>query len=236
MAAGSGVPTGARSVWLLSWVVELSVVAFAGLVGSAIALYPGGTFWDRTRVSHAFWENFLCDLVQNPALGGGENARGVYLASLGMLCLVTGMLAFVGLVPTLLGDAQRMTRQVKGIAVLACCIAGSVPLLPTDRFGSLHAAAVFGAGIPLCLSMMALVLNLLRQSALPPLLGGVSIILSVAVAVSLGLYAAEVCFAAPPLRLVPIVSRLSTLSLMAWLVGMSRIARERAAVEPSISA
>lgn len=234
LTAGSDLPMAARTVWLLSWAVELSVVAFVGLVGTAMTLYPGGTFWDRTRTGHAFWENFLCDLVQTKALGGGENVHGANLASLGMLCLVGGMLSFVGLVPTLLGDARRMTRQVKAIAVIACGIAACVPLLPTDRFGALHAAAVFGAGIPLWLSLVALVANLLQKPDLPSALQWVSMALCAAVGLSLMLYAAEVCFAAPAMRIVPVVSRLSTLSLLAWLVGVSRMARDRAASELSI--
>lgn len=213
----------------MSWLVEACVFSFVGLSAAAIALYPGGTFWDHDTNGHSFWQNFLCDLIQTPALNGAPNEQGARLATWGMLALVAALVAFVGLVPTLLHEPQRMTRQVKAIALLVCGLTACVPLLPSDRFGALHAAAVFVAGVPVSLALMTLVSTLLRQGALAPWLRVLSISLCIVLAASLVLYAAEVCFDSPPLRIVPTLARLSNVMLVLWLLGLARLARARTA-------
>ncbi len=208
--------------------VESSAVVFCAFVLVAMSLYPGGTSWDRTIQGHSFWQNFLCDLLQDPALGGGANTRGAELATLGMLFLVAGMVAFIGIVPALLSEAQQMTRQVRLIVTGACLIIAAVPLLPGDRFGALHAAAIFVAGVPVSAALTVLVLALARQTELSRWLRVLSVALCVVVNLSLVLYAAEVFFGSAPLRIVPTLSRLANLSLITWLVGLARTARARA--------
>ncbi len=207
------------------------MLAFLGLSAAAIAVYPGGTFWDHGALGHSFWQNYLCDLTQSPALNGNPNANGARLASLGMLALVCALVAFVGLVPSLLREAQQITRQIKVIAGLACGLGAFVPLLPSDRFGALHAATVFAAGIPVTLGLLSLVSILRRQTELGRWLRTLSAFLCVAVVGCLALYAAEVCFDAAPMRMVPILARLANLALVAWLIGLSRVVRGRVACE-----
>ncbi len=223
--AGPARPT--RHVWLLSYVVEGSVLVFTVLTAAAIALYPGGTFWNHARRGHSFWHNFLCDLLQTPTMNGSANALGAQLATFGMLALVCAMVAFVGLVPSLLGEARHMTRQVRSIVMMACGLTACVPLLPSDRFGALHAAAVFVAGIPVSLALLALVSTLLRQPEIARWLRVLSVILCLTVFSSLALYAAEVVFDAPLLRVVPTLARVANLTLIAWLIGLARVARAR---------
>lgn len=217
-----------RKVWLLSWMVEGCALVFSALVVGAMSLYPGGTFWDRSAEGHSFWQNFLCDLIQSPALGGAANVLGAKLATVGMLVLVAGMVAFVGIVPALLSETQQLTRQVRTIVTGACVTIACVPLLPSDRFGALHAAAIFAAGIPVSIALTVLVVALARQMGLSRWLRVLSISLCVVVNVSLVLYAAEVFFDSAPLRIVPTLSRLANVGLIAWLVGLSHVARARA--------
>ncbi len=219
----------------LSWLVEGAVLSFLGFSAAAMARYPGGTFWDRNTPGHSFWHNFLCDLTQTPALNGEPNLLGAELATFGMLSLVVSMVAFVGIVPALLHDARMVTRRVKAVAMIACGLTALVPLLPSDRFGNLHAVVVFVAGVPVSLALMALVSSLLREGKIAGFLRVLSIVLCVALAGSLALYASEVLFHTRPLRIVPALARLANLCLAAWLIGLARLARQRALHDPLLA-
>ncbi len=61
------------------WLVRICLAGtacFVACFGIAIALYPGGTWFNRRAEGHSFWMNFLCDLMQSRALNGEEATVG----------------------------------------------------------------------------------------------------------------------------------------------------------------
>jgi hypothetical protein len=223
----------ARSSLLLTRAVEGGVLGFVILVALAMLAYPGGTFFDATQPGHSFWHNFLCDLIQARSLSGEPNALGARLAASGMLALVCSMVAFVGLVPALVTVRGGLMRALFAVGAVACVLTALVPLLPSDRFGGLHAAAVLGAGIPVDLALIALSVALYRATHMPRFIGALSLMLSAVVSASLALYVREVLLDATALPIVPVLSRLANLLLLVWLVSLARHARVTLSREPS---
>jgi hypothetical protein len=126
-----------------------SVVAFSGLEGAAMALYPGGTWWDATTRGHRFWQNFLCDLEWRVALNGSPNLLGSRLASAAMLVLLLGLGAFwIGLPGVFPGRPPRGTSAVTPLGLVSALATVAVVLMPSDRFGALHGVMVITAGVP----------------------------------------------------------------------------------------
>src|SRR5688572_11608153 len=99
----------------------LSVALFVALIGRAIALYPGGTWFDPGAVGHDPFRNFLCDLTQPVALNGMVNP-GARWAGAGMIALDVGLLlvwlAVPLLAPSRLGRALRMMGVLSFLGIV----------------------------------------------------------------------------------------------------------------------
>src|ERR1019366_7112935 len=83
-----------RSGHLKSVAILCGVAAFAALETAAMALYPGGTWWNPAARGHRFWQNYLCDLEWRVALNGQTNHWGSRLAQAAMLVLVLTLAPF----------------------------------------------------------------------------------------------------------------------------------------------
>jgi hypothetical protein len=125
----------------------ISVAAFLGFTGIAMARYPGGTWCEPAGGADRLWENFLCDLLHVRSLSGAENP-GAGFARLGMLALVAGFLPFWLALPELFRARPRTGLWLRSVGVLSVVSLVLVPLTPSDRFGAMHGIAVMGAGVP----------------------------------------------------------------------------------------
>jgi hypothetical protein len=114
---------------------------FVVLEGAAMALYPGGTWWDPSAQGHRFWQNFICDLEWRVALDGRPNPVGSALAQAAMVVLVAGFVPFWWAAPA-------WTRAVRTLAVVGVGGMLAVALMPSERFGSMHGVAVIFAAVP----------------------------------------------------------------------------------------
>ena len=123
-----------------------ALVAFVVLTGLAMARYPGGTWCHEDEQGLDFWLVFFCDLTHAHALNGSPNpAQGI--ARAGLLALVAGFVPFWFLASRLVAAGAARTAIVAlGLVSVAGLVA--VPLVPTDRYGGLHALTVMLAGGP----------------------------------------------------------------------------------------
>ncbi len=120
-----------------------SLALFALLEAGAMALYPGGTWWEPAARGHRFWQNFLCDLSWRVALDGQDNRAGSLLSQAAMLVLVAGFVPFWTLVGLRVGGSAARGVRALGFASVLGMVA--VTLMPSDRFGALHGVAVMVA-------------------------------------------------------------------------------------------
>lgn len=149
------------------------VVAFVVLDAAAMALYPGGTWWDPTTHGVRFWQNFLCDLEWNPALNGEPNPVGSRLAQTAMLVLVAGFVPFWWIAARLFPARRVLGAAVRVLGLTSVAGMVAVVLMPSDRFGALHGAAVVLAGLPgLSAALLAAAGMLLPDAAKPARIAG----------------------------------------------------------------
>ena len=66
----------------------LGMAGFVVLYILAAVHYPGGSWIDPGKVGFSFWNNYLCDLLDEVAINGQMNAGRFYArAALGVLCV-----------------------------------------------------------------------------------------------------------------------------------------------------
>ncbi len=121
-------------------VLVAAIALFAVLEGVAMALYPGGTWWEPAAHGHRFWQNFLCDLTWRVALNGQDNRVGAVFAQAAMLVLVGGLASFWWLV-------GRQVRLVRPLGLVSVAATVGVTLMPSERFGAVHGATVMVAAV-----------------------------------------------------------------------------------------
>src|SRR4051812_43701655 len=83
----------------LSGALLVAWLSFGLLIGVSMALYPGGTWLDRSASGHRFFGNFFCDLTQRVSLSGVANPVGALCAQVGMLCFAVALGIFFRLLP-----------------------------------------------------------------------------------------------------------------------------------------
>lgn len=201
--------------------VATAALSFAVFAAAARA-YPGGTHFDHGSVGHDFWRNTLCDVARTVALDGTPNACACTLARIGMTLLAVGLGVLFVALPRLFPARARLGRAVRVLGLASTPFAIAVVLLPTDRFSQLHGVAIVIAGT-LGLGAVLLAIKGLFSDARvsPPIVFLGVVTLSVA-AVDFGLYVAEFVTQGPPQLAVPVLERLSTLLLLAWMLAVAR--------------
>lgn len=194
---------------------------FLALVGAAMWLYPGGTWFDARAVGHTFWENFLCDLFHRRALNGADNARSALLATVGTLVMFGSLAAFFTMVSLFDSRPRRSARVAKIAGWLACAAGVFVPLTPSDRSRVGHLSAVLIACAPaivatsasVWLSVRAPVQRSITALALATLAFGTVDAVLYAIAFSVDARMDRLYLA------LPIFQRLATISLLGWVLA-----------------
>jgi len=201
------------------------VVAFVALILPAMALYPGGTWWDPHAVGHRFWTNFLCDLEWHTALNGTPNLAGARLAAGAMLSLVLAFVPFWPLAARLFASHARLAATVRVLGWTSVLGMIAVALMPSERFGALHGVAVVVAGLPgLSAAVLAATGQLLARRTLPGSLGAAMVLFAITDFV---LYVHTMLHGGPGPLVLPVAQKLALLLLLAWMlvVAAARPAR-----------
>ena len=128
----------------LLWLARFGVYGFVALTASSAALYPGGTYRDRTTVGYSFTRNFLSDLGMPSAWDGRPNVVGAALfvsAELILACaLVAFFVAFVRLSSaSVRARAWSRAAVVFSLVTVAAIIVASAT--PANLFQTVHVEA-----------------------------------------------------------------------------------------------
>lgn len=213
--------------------VVACVGAFVALIVPAMALYPGGTWWDPHAVGHRFWTNFLCDLEWRTALDGTPNPVGARLAEGAMLALVLAFVPFWPLAARLFPARPRLAAAVRILGWTSVLGMVAVALMPSERFGALHGVAVVVAGLPgLSAAVLAAAGQLLARRTLPGALGAAMVLFAI---VDFVLYVHTMLHGGPGPLVLPVAQKLALLLLLGWMLAVAALADrdERDATETS---
>jgi hypothetical protein len=192
---------------------------FIAGIAIAMAAYPGGTWWTPARSGHDFRDNFLCDLLHDPALNRQPNRSGAFFATLSMLTLIFGLGVFWSMVERWLKPSS-LTRLVRNLGVFGTLPLALVPLTPSNRCPKLHTAAVLLGGLPALTAFLVFSALLLCQSGTARSLRALTACLCMLVLVCLGLYAEGALGSEPAPRMLPVLERGALILLLVWVFMM----------------
>jgi hypothetical protein len=225
---------------VLAIVSIVGTLVFMALVGLAMSLYPGGTWYDRRAVGHSFTHNFLCDLMQTRAVNGVENPLGSVVTQVAMVIILIALAAFFVQVARLGSPEARVTKITRRAGVFACVLGCSVPLVQADLFFAAHLVVVVAAFIPALVATVAAFVICLKSPQVPLWIRGLALLTIGAATLDFLLYVLGYGMAWGLVPSVgrqllnlslPVIQRIATLALLAWVVALSvhRLWRSRAA-------
>jgi len=185
-----------------------------------MALYPGGTFRDRSTVGASFFGNFFCDLTQPVSLSGVANPVGSRLAQCGMLFFAAALWGLFWVLPQLFARQSSIRPWFARLSTACVLTFLAVPLTPSERFGAWHARLSLLAGsLGIAAAVLAVwgLFTFERRARGLALLGGLTL---VAVAFAGAIFVAHFGETAPPL-LVPAAQKIAALLLCLWIAAVA---------------
>lgn len=204
---------------------------FIACYAAAMALYPGGTWWNRRTVGHSFTRNFLCDLMQSRALNGEPTPTGSLLARLGMFAMLVALVAFYEQIAKLQSPVSKAGRVARMGGRIACLIGCTVPIITSDLWRIGHLVTVVAAFVPSLVATVAALVVCMRAPSVSWLIRGLALLTLGSGA--LDGFAYLFVYTAPALGMVPssfetrilinsalpFLQRVATLGLLAWVLA-----------------
>jgi len=197
--------------------------------GVAIALYPGGTWFNRQAEGHSFWFNFLCDLMQTRALNGEKARLGSLLARIGTFAILVALASFYTQIARFESPLSWAGRVARGAGLLACVLGGAVPLTPSNLFRNAHIISVVVAFVPSLVATIAALIVCLRAPKVSLWIRAMAILTLGAGGINGLLYAYAYAHAfglvprlhSPLLHFsLPVLQRIATIALLVWVVAV----------------
>lgn len=217
-----------RKIRTASFFLFVCLGGFIACQAIAMALYPGGTWFDRTSRGHHFFQNFFCDLAAPKALNGQPNPGAIF-AQIGMFAFTLGLIPFWILITHVLRQARaRLAKVVLSLGTISSIAAALVPFVSSQRFGNLHPLLVFLAGVPGILAGGLSTYGLVKTrtgSRLPARLAVLTVIL---VGIDGILYAVQVAtgYELHP-WLLPGLQKIAAMSLVAWMITAAVLGKRK---------
>ena len=210
--------------WSLRSGFSLGFLAlFCASMTGAMLSYAGGSWLNPHSTSHAFFENFWCDLLREPAHNGLPNRRSVLLGTVGFAALALALAPFWLEVSRLLSAGRARFVRVAG--VVSAIATAVVALMPSDRFPRLHAPAVLTAGSLGFVCGWLVSSWALRHFRSVPGFALSALVLVVAAAVNLVLYIKVAYFVPSETIVLPAAQKIASIALVFWMVAGLRAAR-----------
>ena len=128
--------------------LRFAALQFVVLVGAAMAVYPGGTWWDPTTTHYQLAHNFLSDLGATHAFSGRANTASMLLFAIALVTIGGALVAFAwswrsfafGLARARwAGRASELLGTASGLAFVG------IALAPVDRALDVHNVLVASA-------------------------------------------------------------------------------------------
>ncbi len=195
------------------------MAAFVVAIALSMGRYPGGTWWDRHQSGHSFWQNFLCDLLHDPALNHQPNPTGALLAKAGMLLFVLGLCVHWSLTNELLCCRHRLSAVVRWLGVGGTPLVAAVPLLPSNQYPALHTVAVTLGGLPALCALLLFTFGVLAEPHCRRAVRLLTPSLALWVLLCLSLYVREAVLHHPALRALPALERITSIMAVLWIVA-----------------
>jgi len=198
----------------------LALIAGVGLIGFAMACYPGGTVFDPTVRGHSFWLNHLCDLTGAAACNGQPNGIAAPAARAGLASFAVAMAAFWVAMPALFPGRPRVALVVRVAGATSALGLAVLTLVPPGP-GPLHAIVVFGAALPGLAAAVASAVALFRFAG-DRVLGLLAAGTLLAGAIDAAIYARKT-IVHPDVYTpsIPIIQRLAFLLMLAWMAAVA---------------
>jgi hypothetical protein len=177
--------------------------------------YPGGTWWNPTSDGFDLVENFWCDLMRPKTHGGQDNTRAAFLARTSLTILALVLPLFFREFSKRYGLRPRLKRLLElGADLGALSLLGVA--LGTKLADWLHEVAIVGLGPFGLVALIAAVFLTLKRDGWAVRIAG---IFAVFFALwNMGQYARETLLGTPNFHGLPLVQRLATIALWAWLL------------------
>ncbi|MEO5768741.1 MAG: hypothetical protein ABIS92_10355 [Polyangia bacterium] len=203
----------------MSLVILVAIAVGAGLLGSAMWFYPGGTALDPRASGHSFWFNFMCDLTNRTAVNGQPNHPGASLARAGLMCLCLALGVFWVILPLSFGPrcSRRMARAITTPGLVS--VVGLL-LVPVAQ-GWFHVTAVFASSVPALAAGMLALVGTVRYARRPLLVVIASATVATA-AIDSVLYGLS--YQVQPRVVIPALPLFQRLALVLMLTWMSLVA------------
>jgi hypothetical protein len=136
-------PGAGRGQRAAAWTVLAGLAVFAGLLGAAMAVYPGGP-----DAGYRFWGRFLSTLGFTVTFSGRPNPTASLLFTLALLLTAAGLLPTVLTAPARLFAERWRARLARGLGLCSCLGFLLVGLCPYDRAPGWHMLGVVGGFLP----------------------------------------------------------------------------------------
>ena len=210
----------------------LALLTFVVAMSLAAAVYPGGSWTARESEGFSLVRNFWCDLLRSRAINGSDNASGKVLASLAFAALGAGLWPYWWLAAAVLPGARRAT--VVRMGMLSAASLAAMALLPSDDYPLPHGLVALAGGLLGVASAAVCVATSLPgepRASLRRLSGACALgfaCLNAALYVHVAFGPGEETIAQP------VVQKLATAALLAWMLSTVREARARGASAPHV--
>lgn len=185
---------------------------------AASLAYPGGSWTELDGRGFSLLRNFWCDLLRSRAINGADNSWSKALSSVGFAALAVALWPFWLVAAAPFAPRLRRTVVVLGWTSAALLIASSV--LPSDRHPILHGAVALTGGLLGAVAGASCSYARLpdepRHSA-RRVLGACAVVLALANA---ALYAHVAYGGGAETVAQPLVQKLATLALLAWMAAV----------------
>ena len=162
------------------------------------------------------------DLLHNPALNHRDNAVGAALTKIGMLLVVIGLSRFWWVAGECLCCHRKLKSMVRGLGAFGTPLVAAVPILPSNSYPGLHTAAVTLGGLPAMLTLLLFNVAIFLEGHCPKWVRMLTTLLAVLSVACMALYIRESVFRAPSLRILPVLERLATISVVCWILALLR--------------
>lgn len=217
-----------RNRWLIA-ITALGTTCFVACFAVAVALYPGGTWFDRRAPGHSFTKNFLCDLMQTHALNGEAAPVGSLFARIGTLAILVAFAAFFTLIARFESPPSRAGRVARGAALVGCVLGCAIPLVPSNLFRDAHVIVVVVAFLPGLVATIAAAIVCLRAPGVSRWIRGLAFLTLGSGGVDgllYGLAYAQVYGFVPTFQRelisasLPLLQRVAMFALLAWIFAV----------------
>jgi len=201
----------------------VALAVFALALAAAAALYPGGSWSERSLSGFSLWRNFWCDLLRSQAINGADNAASRRFSGLAFSALAAALWCFWRPASVLASRGARPGGVLWWGRASTLALVG-MALLPSDAYPVLHGAiALLGAGLGSACVGLCVARRLPEEKnwSLRRVSGAAALLFGVGNA---GWYVYVAYLAGPETPTQPVLQKLATLALLVWMLSTLRCA------------